>query len=359
MHILMIYLIKLLFIVFKSKRQLIAENLLLRQQLEVIKRNKPDTRNKLDGTDRAIISISRNFVSHWRKVCYVYTPDTLLKWHRQLVKNHWRWISQKGNKVRNKINQEIKQLIIQMKKENLTWRAERIRGELLKLNIKVSKRTIQKILRSSRDYNPSPAMRQKWRSFLKNHAKDITCCDFFTVTTAFFKSYHVFFVLHHLTREIIHINITEHPIKTWIEQQLRESTPYLNKKTFLIHDHDTKFTYIDFNRLGLNPVCISYLAPNMNAYAERFVGSARRECLDHMIILNEKHLGRVLREYVKYYNTMRPHQGIGQNIPLGVPDKEDLNDGKIDKIPILGGLHHHYFRKACPKSEHREWFRAA
>ena len=324
MYRLICFMIKMNFYFFpKSKRELIAEVLFLRQQLEVINRNKPDIKAKIQGTDRTIVAISKNFISHWKKVCYIFTPDTLIKWHRQLVKRHWAWISSKTNNWKNKIKEETKQLIIQMKKENITWKAERVRGELLKLNIHVSKRTIQKILRTIPNLPAPLHANNNWKTFLKNHTKDILCCDFFTVDTVFFKRFYVFFVLHHLNREILHFNISEHPNQEWVKQQLREATPYINKNTYLIHDHDDKIAHINFEELAIKPVSISYLAPNMNAYAERFVGSVRRECLDHMIILNENHLKKVLKEYIIYYNTMRPHQGIEQNIPKS---KIDCND---------------------------------
>lgn len=348
MENLFIGLIRFITIIFKSKIELAGEVLVLRQQLAIINRNKPDVRYKMRVLDRIIIIIGKSLIKKWRKMCFIIKPETVIKWHRNLIKNHWKWITYKRAKVHTKLKKEIKQLIIKIKQENIYWGAERIRGELLKLDIKVSKRTIQKIIRTvecTHKFNGG-----NWKTFLKNHINDIFCCDFFTVDTVLFKRYYVFFIISHLTREIFHINFTEHPTAEWVKQQIKQALRHINKNIYLIHDRDSKISYVNFNGLNITPMRISYSAPDMNAYAERFVSSVRHECLDHYIILSEKHLKRVLFEYKEYYNSYRPHQGIMQKIPAGCIDI-DNGSGNIREVPILDGLHHHYFRSEIEKNK--------
>jgi putative transposase len=224
---------------------------------------------------------------------------------------------------------------------NRTWGAERICGELLKLHIRVAKATIQKYLRGAR---PPRRAGQSWATFLHNHAQDIWACDFLPVTDLLFRSIHAFFVIELATRRIVHVGVTRHPTDAWVTQQLREATPFGHHPKHVIRDNDTKFGPA-FRALaaatGIEDVRTAYRAPRENACCERLMGSVRRECLDHLLIVNEKHLLRVLREYAQYYTSFRPHQGLHQRIP-DPPVSSGNPTGTVCATPVLGGLHHAY-----------------
>lgn len=230
-----------------------------------------------------------------------------------------------------------------MGRENRLWGAERIRGELLKLNIKVAKRTIQKYMQAVRSRPPSG---QSWSTFLKTHGQDIWACDFVPVVTLFFKTLHAFAIVHHESRRVVHVGVTDHPTDEWITQQVREATPFEEKPKYLICDNDKRYGSL-FERVvqasGIEVIHTPYEAPRANAICERFIGSLRRECLDHMLVIGERQLTRVLKEYVSYFNPARPHQGIAQRIPAprvlppGTP-----KTGRVIAGPVLNGLHHDY-----------------
>ena len=235
-----------------------------------------------------------------------------------------------------------------MARDNRLWGAERIRGELLKLGIHVAKRTIQKYMRPAR----TPGQRGlTWATFLHTHAKDIWACDFLQVPDLFFRSLFAFFIIDIHTRQVIHVGVTRSPTDAWTAQQLREATPYGQTPKYLIRDRDSKFGSF-FARVaatsGIKILKTPYHTPRANAICERFLGSVRRECLDHLLIVQEKQLHRVLFAYVDYFNRARPHQGIRQQIPgrYGGPVPPHHDDGKILSFPVLGGLHHDYRRSA-------------
>ena len=223
------------------------------------------------------------------------------------------------------------------------WGAERIRGELLKLNIQVAKHTIQKYMQAARSKSPSG---QSWSTFLQTHAKDIWACDFVPVVTLFFKTLHAFVIVHHASRRVVHVGVTVHPTDEWITQQIRDATPFEDKPAYLICDNDKKYGPL-FERVAqasdIEVIHTPYEAPRANAICERFVGSLRRECLDHMLVIGELQLIRVLKEYVSYFNPARPHQGIAQRIPAPrVPPAGRPKAGKVMAFPVLNGLHHDY-----------------
>jgi putative transposase len=231
-----------------------------------------------------------------------------------------------------------------MAKDNRLWGAERIRGELLKLGIRVCKRTIQKYMRTVRTHQPRG---QKWATFLRNHAAQIWACDFLQVTDLFFRPLFAFFVIELKSRKVIYVGVTRSPNDLWVAQQLREATPYGQAPKYLIRDNDSKFGSC-FARVATTSAIeilkIPYHAPRANAICERFLRSVRQECLDHVLILQEKQLQRVLKEYVVYFNRARSHQGIEQQIPeqrRSVPSSQDAG-GKVIAIPVMGGLHHDY-----------------
>ncbi len=231
-----------------------------------------------------------------------------------------------------------------MAKDNRLWGAERIRGELLKLGIRVCKRTIQKYMRPVRSHQPRG---QKWSTFLRNHAGQIWACDFLQVTDLFFRPLFAFFIIELKSRKVIHVGVTRSPTDAWVAQQLREATPYGQGPKYLIRDNDSKFGPC-FARVAKTST-IKILktpvhAPRANAICERFLRSVRQECLDHLLILHERQLQRVLKAYVAYFNQARPHQGIAQQIPEQrrlVPSSQDTGN-QVIALPVMGGLHHDY-----------------
>jgi putative transposase len=286
-------------------------------------------------------------VQTWKQALFIVQPETLLRWHRQGFKLFWKYKSRAAS-LTPRISPETVSLIKEMARDNRLWGAERIRGELLKLGIRVCKRTIQKYMKHAR----SPRQRgQNWATFLQNHAKDRWACDFLQVTDLFFRSLFAFFILDMSSRRVIHVGVTRSPTDAWTAQQLREATPYGQGPKYLIRDRDSKFGSC-FARVaatsGIKILKTPYKAPRANAICERFLGSVRRECLDHLFILQEKQLQRVLGAYVQYFNQARPHQGIRQQIPQRFGDSvpPDRNGGKILALPVLGGLHHDYRRSA-------------
>jgi putative transposase len=329
----------------RGKSELVAENALLRQQLVILRRQiKRPTYTK---TDRILLVLLTRAVRTWRRALLIVQPETLLAWHRQLFRLFWRHKS-KAKSTHAKVAAETIALIKQMARDNRLWGAERIRGELLKLDIHVCKRTIQKYMRHVR----TPHSRgQSWATFLRTHAGEIWACDFLHVTDLCFRSLFAFFIIELKSRKVIHIGVTRSPTDAWTAQQLREATPYGQTPRYLIRDNDSKFGSC-FARVaatsGIEMLKTPFRTPRANAICERFLGSVRRECLDHMLVLSEKQLHRVLHAYVKYFNEARPHQGIHQQVPQGevTSVSPDQRSDRIISVPVLGGLHHEYRRVA-------------
>jgi putative transposase len=329
----------------RGKAELLAENALLRHQLIILRRQikRPVYRN----TDRVLLVFLARMVRTWKQALFLVQPETLLRWHRELFGVFWKRKS-KAHSRKPRLSPETITLIKEMAVNNRLWGAERIRGELLKLDIRVSKRTIQKFMRHVRTTQPRG---QNWRTFLRNHAAETWACDFLQVTDLFFRPFFAFFIIELQSRKVIHVNVTRSPTDPWVAQQLREATPYGHTPTYLIRDNDRKFGQ-NFARVattsGIKVLRTPYRTPWANAICERFLGSVRRECLDHFLILHEKQLYRLLKAYVGYFNRARPHQGIHQQIPVpSVPSapEHDWSD-KVISVPILGGLHHDYQRAA-------------
>lgn len=327
----------------RSKSELILENAFLRQQLIILQRQVKRPLPK--PRERVILVGLASRLNAWKEALLIVQPDTMIRWHRDLFKWLWKRKSKSAKKPgRKRLLRSVIEMIQRMAQENHTWGAERIRGELLKLGLRVAKSTIQKYIRLVRK-PASPD--QNWLTFLHNHAGEIWACDFLQTYDLFFRALFVFVIIELGSRRIIHFAVTRHPADAWVAQQLREATPYGLKPRFLIRDRDGKFGEI-FQRVvkgtGIDILLTPPRAPQANAVCERFWGSLRRECLDFFILLGEQHLYRVVREYVYYYNEARPHQGIDQQIP---DDSQDLNkDGQIVSFPVLGGLHHDYRRTA-------------
>ena len=269
------------------------------------------------------------------------------RWHRELFRVYWTHTC-RVHERKPRLSSEAISLIKEMVANNRLWGAERIRGELLKLDIHVSKRTIQKYMQHAR---PKRARGQNWKVFLRNHAAEVWACDFLQVTDLFFRPLFAFFVIELQSRKVIHVNVTRTPTDPWVAQQLREATPYGQAPTYLIRDNDRKFGQ-SFAKVaaisGIKVLRTPYRTPQANAICERFLGSVRRKCLDHCFILSEKQLHRLLKAFVVYFNQTRPHQGLGQRIPdSSVCSSPFPNQGNpIRAVPILGGLHHDYQRAA-------------
>jgi putative transposase len=325
-----------------SKGELVAENALLRQQVIVLQRQVK--RPRLKGRDRLLPVLLASRVRAWRQALLLVKPETLLGWHRQLFRLMWKRKT-KATSNKSRVPAETIDLIKQMARENRLWGAERIQGELRKLHIKLAKRTIQKYMRAARPPRPSS---QTWSTFLTNHASQIWACDFLPVIDIAFRQLYAFFIIELGSRRVVHVGVTRHPTDAWVAQQLREATPFDEHPTYLIRDNDSKFG-VQFTRVaassGITILKTPFRAPKANSFCERFLGSVRRECLNHFFILGERQLRTVLKEYTAYFNHQRPHQGLDQRIPipLSIDNLVSPVAGQVVRsIPILQGLHHHY-----------------
>src|SRR5205809_811721 len=261
-----------------------------------------------------LLVLLARMVRTWKQALFIIQPETLLRWHRGLFRVFWKHKS-KACLSKPRLSRETITLIREMAANNRLWGAERIRGELLKLDIRVSKRTIQKYMRQ---IHPKRARSQSWKTFLRNHAAEVWACDFLQVTDLFFRQLFAFFIIELKSRKVVHVNVTRSPTDPWVAQQLREATPYGQTPKYLIRDNDRKFG-LSFARVatttGIKVLRTPYRTPQANAVCERFLGSVRRECLDHFLIFHEKQLTRLLKAYAVYFNQARPHQGLGQRIP--------------------------------------------
>jgi transposase InsO family protein len=328
----------------RSKPDLLIENALLRHQLVVLRRS--SKRPVLTPADRALLVLLAGRLRAWRHALFIIQPDTLLGWHRAGYRLFWRRKS-RPKTGRPPLAAATIALIKEKAAANPLWGAERIRGELVKLDIHVAKRTIQKYLRGAR--RPQPG-RQTWTTFLRNQAQGIWACDFLQCADLCFRTLFLFFIVEHATRRVVHLGVTRHPTDAWVTQQLREATPYRQKPRFLVRDNDSKFGPA-FARLahasGIKIIRTPIHTPRANALIERFQGSVRRECLDHVLILGECQLQQVLCDYARYFNQARPHQGLHQAVPEPpAVSGGGHGSGPIHAVPVLGGLHHDYQRAA-------------
>jgi len=297
--------------------------------------------------DRLLLVLLARMVRTWKQALFIVQPETLLCWHRQDLRLFWKQKS-RATSTQAKVEAETIALIKEMAKDNRLWGAERIRDELLKLGMRVCKRTIQKYLRRVR---PPRSRGQNWRTFLRNHAGEMWACDFLQVTDLFFRSLFAFFLIELKSRKVIHVGVTRSPTEAWTAQQLREATPYGQTPKYLMRDHDGKFGPCFARVAGTSGIKILKTpshAPRANAICERFLGSVRRACLDQILILHEEQLHRVLHAYATYFNQARPHQGIQQQVPQGkvasIPP--DQCGDRIISVPVLGRLHYKYRKVA-------------
>jgi transposase InsO family protein len=330
--------------IFRNRQNLLLENLALRQQLVVLKRRHP--KPKLGLLDKLFWVAARQFWACWKQSLFLVMPETVVRWYRAGFRRYWTVLCQPRNPVGGgkRISKEIRDLIFQMVVENPTWGAPRIHGELVMLGFDVSERSISRWMRRA-PRNPEPAKR--WLSFLHNHREAIAAMDFFTVPTVTFNLLYCFFIISHDRRRILHFNVTPHPTSSWIVQQLREAFPYQSSPRFLLFDHDQKYGLdvpVAIRALQITGLQTSIQSPWQNGVAERWVGSCRRDLLDHIIALNERHLKRLLADYVRYYHDDRTHLGLRKQTPGG--RIRLATRGRIVAHERIGGLHHRYDQAA-------------
>ena len=315
------------------------ENALLRQQLIVASRRVK--RPIFRPHERGFVVLLASLLLHWRNALLLVKPETVLRWHREGFRLFWRWRSRSNETPISRVDPEVLALIHRMASENALWGAERIRGELLKLGIRVAKRTIQRHMSKARP--PKLPRGQNWHTFLRNHT--VWACDFLQAYDIWFRPIFAFFVIDINTKRVVHVGVTRSPTAEWTAQQLRNITPFGEGPQFIIRDNDSKFG-AEFDRVskgaGIKILRTAIQAPLQNSICERFIGSARRECLDHVIIFGVRHLTCVLTEYCAYFNRCRPHQGIGQQIPVSSPREIYRKGTEISSAPVLAGLHHDY-----------------
>jgi putative transposase len=327
---------------FRTRRTLLLENLALRQQLAALKRR--HSRPQLVAFDKLFWVLARRLWSGWKDALIVVTPETVVRWHRAGFQLYWNVISRARRPIgRRQTSKQVRELIFRMVAENPTWGAPRIHGELLMLGFDVSERTISHWMnKAPRD----PDRAKRWLTFLRNHREAIAAMDFFTVPTVKFSMLYCFFVISHDRRQILHFNVTRHPTSLWVVQQLREAFLFESAPRFLIFDRDGKYGVevpAAVRSLKIRPVRTSFESPWQNGVAERWIESCRRD-LDHIISVNERHLKRLLSEYVRYYHEDRTHLGLMKQTPSQrVPA---TNCGRVTARPRLGGLHHRYDRAA-------------
>jgi putative transposase len=327
----------------RTRADLALENLALRQQLANLRCT--SARPRLRGIDRAFWLVLSRLWSRWADVLVVVKPDTVVRWHRTGFRLFWRWKSRSRSPAESDTSADVKALIRQMAEANVGWGAPRIHGELLKLGFVISERSVSRFMPK----RPAKPPSQTWRTFLDNHLGALASIDFFTVPTATFRVLFVFLVLVHERRRVVHFNVTEHPSALWTAQQIIEAFPEDTAPKYMIRDRDGIYGE-QFRRrveaMGIEEVLTTPRSPWQNPYAERLVGSVRQECLDHVIVLGERHLLRILKSYFVYYIESRTHLSLGKD----APEPRTVHPphmGDIVELPEVGGLHHRYERRAA------------
>ena len=322
---------------FKSKNRLAAENAALRHQRIVLQR-RVRGRVQLTNGDRLFLVMLYRWFPSVLKAITIVRPETLIRWHRAGFRRYWRWKSRSVG-GRPQVDADLRALIRRMSVENPLWGAPRIHGELLKLGFEVAQSSVAKYMVKRRG-PPS----QEWRTFLRNHAPDIAAMDLFVVPTIGFDLLYAFVIVRLDLRNLVWINVTANPTAEWVARQITEAFPWDEASRHLIRDRDRIYRSVVTRRLramGIRDKPTAPASPWQNAFAERLIGSIRRECLDHIIVFGEAHLRRTLRSYACYYNDIRTHRSLDKDAPVSRPVQRT---GIISSHAILGGLHHHYAR---------------
>jgi transposase InsO family protein len=328
---------------FRSRASLVAENLALRQQLAVMKVGR---RPRLRPIDRAFWVVVSRVWSRWADVLAIVKPATVIAWHRRGYATFWTYRSRRPG--RPPLTAEVIESIVRMVRENPTWSRRRIAAEIAKLGHEVSKDSVAK-------YMPGPPGRSgrppstTWGTFVRLHLAGTISIDFLTVPTATFRTLYVFVVLSLERRLLLHVNVTAHPYAAWAAQQMVEALGPEVQAVRLIRDRDGIYGRVFDERvagLGLKTLRTAPRSPWQNGYTERFVGTLRRELLDHVIVLGERHLLRLLRAHARYYNEDRPHMSLGGDAPA-TRAVERPGTGRVIALSRVGGLHHRYVRRAA------------
>jgi putative transposase len=338
----LVVVLRSLALICSGHRAVALENLALRHQLAVFRRTVP--RPPLRDRDRLFWLLLAHAWRDWRTALIIVRPDTVLRWHRQWLRRRWTQCSTPTRPGRPSTDATIRKLIEQMGAANPLWGAPRIHGELGKLGIDVSERTVSRLLRRRRR-PPS----QTWRTFLTNHVTSLVSLDFFTVPTVTGRVLFVLVLLAHHRRRIVHLRITEHPTAAWTAQQIVEAFPDESAPRWLLRDRDAIYGNSFRGRvagMGIHEVISAPSSPWQNPYVERLIGSIRRECLNHVIVFNEVHLRRTLAGYISYYHRSRTHLSLAKDAPMprGV---QTVTDGEVIAFREVGGLHHRYERRAA------------
>ena len=328
-------------------RAVTAAQLLAFQSQLAVELNRASGRRKrhsqFNPAFRILWVVLSKFLDGWEELVHVMKPETVKRWHTRAFRAWWRWKSRAGRKP---VALEIQQLIRRLSKENPLWGAERIRDVLLLMGYEApGEDTVRKYMVKPR--KPRPAT-TAWLTFLRNHLDCSWAIDFFTVHTLGFQVLYVFLVFDHARREVLHFAITPNPSMEWVIQQLREATPFGEQPRYLFRDNDGIYGHgvrAFLISCGILEVRTAYQSPWQNPYVERFIGTLRRELLNHVIVLNQAHLERLLREFIEdYYHPARPHQGLAGETPL---PQAPPGKGALISIPVVGGLHHRYYRAAA------------
>ncbi len=336
------FLLRLFFHAFRSKKTVLSENALLKKENEILLRRIGKKKVYFGFYDK-LFMVVLNRAADIKDRVTVVKPETVLSWQRTLIKRFWTFKHSPAKRGRKPVDTEVKDLILSMKNDNLLWGVKRIQGELLKLDISLSTKTIRKILQSFRRRGKIRSS-LTWKRFLETQIQFIYAMDLVTVDTMLGKRFYVFAVICHKTREIVRFAITENPTREFVRQQLMLFSERIASKVYLIHDNALMFNF-DFLAYNLVSVKTGVQAPNMNSIMERFFRSARREALDNFLLIGRSQIERILEEYIAFYNSQRPHQCLQQQIPK--PVGSEKMDGVVCRSAVLGGLHHHYYGHAA------------
>ncbi len=322
---------------FRSKGRLVAEIVILRHQLSVLRRRMP-SRARLTLIDRLIFIWLYRLRPSVLNAVTIVQPKTVVRWHREGFRLYWRWKSRTGV-GRPRVPSQLRCLIREMSLVNPLWGAPRIHGKLLKLGIEVAQSTVAKYMARGRR-QPS----QSWKTFVRNHAAGIAAMDLLVVPTIGFRLVYVLVILRYHRRRILSFGVTSHTTAEWIARQITDAFPWTEASHYLIRDRDAVYGQVVIRRLksmGIRDRPMAPRSPWQNGYVERLIGSMRRECLDHVVVFGEAHLRRILKAYVSYYNAVRTHLSLNKDAPIHRPIHRF---GRIIPVAVLGGLHHQYCR---------------